>query len=88
MTSQQLQYIIVFVILAAVVVWIIYSLMRKKPDDGGTCSCCPLASDCKNRDVVEKNKRRSAPCDDFLLDEDISSDNEEGPVCGGGNGDK
>ena len=45
----QLQYIIVSVILAAAVAWIIYRLVRKKPDGGGACAGCSLSDACSKR---------------------------------------
>lgn len=45
----QLQYIIVSVILAAAVAWIIYRLVRKKPDGGGACAGCSLTDACSKR---------------------------------------
>jgi hypothetical protein len=49
MTAHKIQYIAVFVILAAVTVWIIWSLLRRKSAKHSGCCGCGLADACKGR---------------------------------------
>ena len=49
MTAQKIQYIAVFVILAGVIVWIIWSLFRRKSGEHSGCCGCGLADACKKR---------------------------------------
>ena len=54
--SLLVQYIILFVILAAAVAWVIWRLTRK--DRGNVCNCgnCDASANCKMKEIVKKQK--------------------------------
>lgn len=53
--SATVQYIIIFVILAAVIAWIIYKLVKKDKGTQGGCCGCDLAETCNK---VQKNQKK------------------------------
>ncbi len=62
MTAQKIQYIAVFVILAAVTGWIIWSLIRRKSGKHSGCCGCGLADACRER-KGSVSKTVDAACD-------------------------
>lgn len=68
--SVQTQYIILFVILAAVIVWIIYRLVRPKSDDTCSCDGCSIAGTCKKTGLLDKGNRKQGSCKDYSADGD------------------
>lgn len=57
MNSILTQYVIVFIILAAVLGWIIYKLFSKKSRNSSACSCCSLAEHCSKQSEERHEKR-------------------------------
>lgn len=68
--SVQTQYIILFVILAAVIGWIIYRLVRPKSDDTCSCDGCSIAGTCKKAGLLDKGKRKQRSCNDHSANDD------------------
>ena len=64
MTSQQIQYIILFIILGAIIAWLIYSLSRKKPQGSSNCFGCSLAEHCKKKELRETKNLTTESCND------------------------
>ncbi len=49
MTSQKIQYIAVFVVLAVIIIWTLYKLIFKKRTGTSSCAGCVLADKCREK---------------------------------------
>lgn len=62
--SAKTQYIIVFIILAAIVIWLVYSLVRKRPGADVRCAGCSLAETCKKKKMIDTTEQKPESCID------------------------
>lgn len=62
--SIKIQYIFVFIILAAILAWIIYSLVTKKYNNVSSCAGCALADSCKKKELKDRGGKMPVSCDD------------------------
>jgi len=60
MTSQKIQYIAVFVILAVIIIWTLYSLIVKKRSGPTSCAGCAMADKC--REKISRLTDKGKPC--------------------------
>lgn len=58
MKSEIIQYIIVFIILALVIGWVLYSLVRKKPDGKPNCPGCAHSASCSKKILLGSSAKK------------------------------
>lgn len=81
--SAKVQYIIVFIILAAIIIWLVYSLLRKRPGTNVHCAGCSLIDTCKKKKLIDTTDRRPGSCNDCPSTDDCTKKNSF-LSCGGG----
>ncbi len=62
--TQTIQYILVYVILAALIAWLIYKALHRKPGGGNACMGCSQSGACRKKEIFEKEHRSPASCDE------------------------
>lgn len=85
MDSQQIQYIIVYIILAVIIGWVLYTLLRKKPEHKNNCHGCSLSASCRKKKMFEERNERPTSCGD--CPETENCDKKSDLLGCGGNGD-